>query len=277
MKKVSFIYIIFILGILAPACQKPAATEEALMPIVFSAAEGGMELETKAAEVTTANLTSIYVTATRGTVGESETATFTSANFTGTAGGDFNGGKYWPSTNPTYHFYSSNVSHSFSSNSCTVAANTETDVVCAYLESPSYLTKNTLTFNHIFGRVGTMTVNPTPGYSISAVTVYITPRTSGTYNLRTGAWSSVSDGAQTTLGTSNNNLYLVPGDYTLTISYTLTKGEFVKSYTHNATVNLSAGVTNNITATTFPDEAEQIIVSVSVAEWGTNNINGNFS
>lgn len=253
-------------------------------PIQFSIVDGFEAIvETKATEVTTANLTSIYVTATRGTVGSSETATFTSTYFTGTSGGTFSGGKYWPGTDPSYHFYGSNISQTFSANSCTVNASSATDVVCAYLESPTYLAKNLLTFKHIFARVGTVTISPATGYDVSGVVVKITPKTGGTYNIRTGngqtdgtGWSSLTTGTETTLVSSNNNLYLVPGDYSLSITYTLTKGDWTKEYTKNATVSLSAGSTNNISATTPDGAAQEIVLSVSLTAWGTENFTPTF-
>ncbi len=280
-------YVFFIVTVLLSGCAKETdvVVDESGGEILFSVADHFESfVETKATEVTTANLTSIYVTATRGTVGSSETATFSSVNFTGISGGTFSGGKYWPSSNPVYHFYGSNIGTSFASNACTVAASTATDVVCAYMESPTYLTKNTLTFSHIFARIGTVTVNAASGYTISGVTVKITPKVSGTYNIRTGngktdgtGWSSVSNGSETTLSSSNNSLYLIPGTYSLKVSYTLSKGDYSESFSKTATVSLSAGVTNNISCTTPTGNAQQIIVSVSLNAWGSEGHNPTFS
>ena len=212
---------------------------------------------------------------------------FTSTNFTGTSGGTFSGGKYWTRTEPSggYHFYASNIGNSFSSNNCTVSASTDTDVVCAYIASAAFKGSNTLTFNHIFARIGTVSVTAASTYTVSGVTVKITPKTSGTYNIRTGngysdgtGWVSAYNGSETTLSLSSNNaLYLIPGTYYLTVTYTLTKGDWTHEYTKTATVSLQAGVTNNISMTTPTGSAVEIIATVSLSAWGTNNISGSFS
>ncbi len=281
-----YIPLLFLLGAafacVLSGCAKEVVSDETEIPIVFTAGEL-FTAETKASEVTTANLTSFYVTATRGAVGSSETETFTSATFTGTPGGTFSGGKWWPASNPSFHFYGSNIGMSFDSNACTVSASNGTDVVCAYLANPSYGVKNALTFAHIFARIGTCTVNAPSGFSISGTSVKITPKVSGTYNIRTGngytdgtGWSGTASGSETTLPSSNNNLYLVPGSYTLSVTYTLSKGDWMHQFTKNATVSVISGSVNNISMTVPSEVVNEIVISVSLSSWGTQNLTPDF-
>lgn len=239
-------------------------------------------VDTKASTVTAAELGSINVTATKGTPGSSETAVFSSALFTRDSGGDYYGGKWWPSTDQGYHFYACNggVTQSFGSNACTVVASTDTDVVCAYLPTVMWRQKAALTFNHIFAQVGTVSVSAPSPYTISAVSASITPKVSGTYDLRVGAgstdgtgWSSTVSGSVTPLSLSSSNyLYLVPGTYPVTFTYTLTVGDYTDTFTKDAEVSFVAGKVNNITATVPQGNAQSIVISTSLTPWTDNNI-----
>lgn len=270
----------FILG-----CSKEGARLESDGQILFNVDRSfEAQVETKATEVTTANLTGFYVTATTGTIGSNETAAFSSVSFTGTPGGAYTGGKYWPSSDPGYHFYASSLPMTFSAGACTVAATTTTDVICSYVASPSYKKSNSLTFSHILGRLGTLSVTPPGGYTLSGLTVKITPRVSGTYNLRSGAghndgtgWSGVAEGTEATLSSSDNQLYVVPGEYVLTFNYTLTKGDYVEVFTKTGTISVLSGVTNNISCTLPSGRAQGITVSVSLTSWGSQDHQPTFS
>ena len=244
------------------------------------------DAQTKVTEVTTANLTSIYVTATKGTPGTSgESVAFASVNFSKEqTGGLFRADKMWPEINPKYHFFGSSVAMSFSNGTCTISATNDRDIVCSYQETPVYGEVNTLVFTHIFARIGTVTFSAPTGYTLSGVTTKLTPKVSGVYNIRTGngytdgtGWSSLVAGSETTLSSSNNNLYLVPGDYTLTVAYTLSrKGttgvvEWTKTYTKSATVSIEAGATNNLSGTVPKGEASEIQLSVTLSGWEEQN------
>lgn len=270
---------------LIPGCSKESVRLESGGPILFNVSGSfDARVETKATEVTTANLTEFYVTATTGTIGSNETDVFSSVSFTGTPGGAYTGGKYWPSSDPGYHFFASSLPMTFSASTCTVAATTATDVICSYVESPTYKANNTLTFSHILGRVGTLSVSASDGYTLYGLTVKITPKVSGTYNLRTGAghndgtgWSGVAEGAEATLSSSDNQLYVVPGEYVLTFNYTLTKGDYVEVFTKTATISVLSGVTNNISCTLPSGRAQGITVSVSLTSWSSQDHQPTFS
>ena len=207
---------------------------------------------TKASAVT--SLSSFYVSAVTGSAG-SESSAFNSTQFTQVPGSSpavYKGSKFWPASNQNYKCYASSRPLTFAAAGTTVSATNTTDVICAYLTSSTYKEKNTLSFEHIFARIGNVTVSADAPYTISNVNISITPKTGGTYNLRTGAWSSTTDGSSTTIasaiGSNSNDLYLVPGTYQLTASWTATKGSYREDFS-NKTVNITLveGKVNNIT------------------------------
>ena len=230
--------------------------------------------ETKAAEVTTASLTSIYVSASQGTA-PAETQYFTNEVFTGTAE-SMTGNVYWPATDPGAHFYASNVPTTFTADGFTIAADNSTDVVAAYLASPVYKGDNTLTFNHVFSRLRNVTVTADDGYTISDVSITITPKVSGTYNIRTGAWSAVTAGSATSVapaipGTKANDVFLIPGQYTLSGSWKAVKGAYEETVTdHIAVVDFTAGKTTAINFT-LGGYAKPMELKASVTPWDADD------
>ena len=211
-----------------------------------------VEVQTKATEVT--SLSSFYVTAVTGSAG-SESQVWNSVQFSqvpGSSPAAYAGNKYWPASNPGYKFYGSNVALNFAAGGTYVNASNATDVVCAYLSSPTYNTKNTLSFEHIFARLCRVDIVAASGYTLSNISLRITPKTGGTYNLRTKEWSSVATGSTTTIasatGANYNDIFCVPGIYSITASWVATDASGV-SVTHTnevCNVPLLAGKTNNI-------------------------------
>ena len=272
----------------ATSCQQqlnvPDAATEPVDEIIFRAADPSLEAEvsTKATAVT--SLTSFNVSAVTGAAG-SETAVWTSVAFSGNNDDGFKAaapGKWWPSTDASYRFYAANSALTFAASGATVAATNATDIVCAYMASPAYKAKNTLSFEHIFARLGQVTVSAASGYTISGVSIKITPKTGGTYNLRTGAgqtdgtgWSGLATGSETVIGNNvgntANDIYLAPGTYTLTASWTATKGDYTENIENmTCDVNLVAGKINKI-STTLSGNAKEIVFNVSIAPWTDNN------
>lgn len=304
-RNLAYLFALLAIGALSlVACQKQFALEETDSDeeIVFTVdgLDSVMGVETKATAVTTANLTEFYAAATRGSAG-SETSSWTSYHYSGTSGGTFRGDaprKWWPLNNPSYHFYASNLTLTFAAAGTTVAATTATDVVCAYLPSPTFCESNPLTFNHVFARIGNFTVTAAEGYTISNATITITPKTSGTYNLRTGngqtngtGWSSTSNGSATNLissfstithgtssasSTTSNDLYLIPGTYTLTATWTATRGDYTETFSSKqVNVAITGGKINAI-STTLGGLAEEIVFTVAVTAWGSSNVSATF-
>ena len=213
---------------------------------------------TKVTEVTTANLTSFYVLATQ-TSGGTETDYWGGQATATKSCDDYLTGKYWTEDgDPELHFYASNASLTFSASGPTVTADGSQDVVVAYKESSSYKARNALTFSHIFSRVGNVTLETQSGYELSAVSATLKDAvTSGTYNLKTGIWVSTGTPVDVPLGTfsgstsaqtSGNDLYVVPGTYSISVNYTLTKNGVSTSFSKTGTVVISFGKNNTITA-----------------------------
>ena len=237
--------------------------------IVFRDA-GLAPMGTKATEVTVMN--SFYVSAVTGSAG-SDTEAWSNVTFSKVgATSDYTGGKYWPGSDPSYRFYASNVSMTYASGGPTISASNATDVVCTYLSSATYKSSNALTFNHIFTRLSTVTVAADSKYDISNITVWIrNVKTGGTYNLYTGdgyadgtGWSALTPAASpdtqvfsyagslapsTSQTGSDNDLYFVPGSYTLVASWTAHVNDYTGEYTQvssTAPVSFAAGVTNTV-------------------------------
>lgn len=232
--------------------------------LITFTADGALEtsVETKVSAVTT--LSSFYVSATKGSAG-SETSSWNSVSFSGSS--SFTGGKYWPSSNPSYHFYAANDALTFAAAGTTVAPDGSKDVVVAYLASPTYKSSNALTFSHVYARVGTVTISPASG-SLSNVSATLkNVATGGTYNLRTDSWTAGTK-SDKTLTVGSNDLYVVPGTYTLTVTYTATLGDYTETFTKSGSVTLQQGKVNSITATA-PNSAAGITFTVSVTAWGS--------
>ena len=278
------------------SCQtsSPEAGQTPVNEIVFSANDinAAYNVVTKTSPVT--SLPSFYVSATTGAAG-SESSKWTSTQFNADEGepptySAVSPGRWWPDVDESYHFYASNNSLVYAAGGTSVSATTATDVVCAYMPSPTYKGTNTLQFKHIFARVGDVTVSAASGYTISQVSISITPYTGGTYNLRTGeghadqtGWSALTSGsatglANTTPGTKANDLWLVPGDYTLTASWRATRGDYQHDYTDvqtSAVVSLEKGKVSAIDVT-LGGNAREIQFSISIEAWGAAALEADF-
>ena len=249
-------------ALLGTSCQRELVLPDVTAPdgqIVFGSEGFDVSVETKATEVT--SLSSFYVSAVTGSAG-SESSAWNSVQFSqvpGSSPATYAANKYWPASDPGYKFYGSNVALNFAAGGTYVNASNATDVVCAYLSSPTYNTKNTLAFEHIFARLCRVDVAAQTGYTISNISMYITPKTGGTYNLRTGAghtdgtgWSSVATGSATLIsnktGATNNDIYMVPGTYQITCSWVSTdpSGASVTHTNESSTLPIKGGATNNI-------------------------------
>lgn len=287
-------------GLALMACSKqqaPEASVPEMDEIAFS-----LGAETRASEVETSNLSTLYVSATTGS--SSESAVFTSASFT-KSGSVWKGGKFWPSSNPNYHFAIANVALTHTSAGATVSpANANTDIVVDYIATPTFKATNSVTLEHIFAQVGTVRVKVKAGYKAENIKISLQPKTSGTYNLKTDTWTPGNAGSATyILGTasagvnitteggavesSDNDLWLVPGAYVLTATYTITKDAFSKSYSKTATVTLVQCKNNNIGPTTSggvelpnigpdDDDVAEIEFNVTVTPWQDQHVDVNF-
>lgn len=241
--------------------------------IIFSTGSFDAEVNTKAVAVT--ELDAFNVLAVTGTLGSSESTVFNAA-FT-KSGSNYVGGKYWPSSDANYKFYAANAGITPAAGGPSIVATNDTDIVCAVLAAPTYREGNLLSFSHIFARLTTVTPAAPTGFTVSNLSIRITPKTRGTYALFQGygktdgtGWSAVYEGVEqavaTAVGDNSNDIYLIPGEYSLTANYTLTSGAYIDNYTKTATVSLVAGKTNTIT-TTLPHDAKEISFTVTISPW----------
>lgn len=223
------------------------------------------------------SMSSFNVLAATGPAGSQ--SNYWGSSATATKSGDvYYTGKYWARTNPSITaFYASNAAMTFNAAGPTVTVDSGTDVVCAYLANPTFNDRNSLAFNHILARIGTVTINTQSGYTISGISATLQGKvTSGTYNIRTGAWSGKGAGSNQALAISTsgsaNDIWLVPGTYTFAVTYTLTKGDYTETFNKSCSVTLVAGCTNNITTTAVGGNAGDITISVSIAAWSGSDI-----
>ena len=295
MKKYTCSFFLTVLSLAAAAvlglnsCHKEIVEEVPSGSEIRFGAENGsfvMEAETKASTGTTevTSLASFKVAATTGSAG-SESSVWNNVSFSGTT--DFTGGKTWPASDPHYTFYATNLSGNtpmtFNAAGTTISAVNSQDVVCAYLPDASvtYKAKNVLSFEHIFARITNVVVVQESGYTVSSVTVSVTPKTGGTYNLRTGAgqsdgtgWSGLTTGSATTIasavGTNTNDVWLVPGQYTITASWTATQsgGSSVSYSNKTVNVDITGGKKNTITATL----GGEMVFGVSLEAFDDNEV-----
>ena len=309
MKKYFVIFFITVIGVLS--CSKERSSQivqnvettdhEGKEVLFYAGVVSSTGMVTKAPVVT--SLPSFHLSATSGT-GASETLVWDNVTFTKVDGSEtvYRGNKWWQTLDPEgVHFFASNLPLSHDGHTVSVSASNATDVVCAYLHSPVYYEPNDLLFEHIFARTGVIEVNSKDGYEISDVTITITPKTGGTYDLRAGygqsdgtGWGDVVTapgpstlfyrqetigGGQTYTQSSGEvaNIFLVPGEYRLTASWTATKDVYTESFTDKtADVELVAGCVNNISCH-LGGEATDISFGVSVADWGSETLDiGNY-
>ena len=188
------------------------------------------------------SLSEFNVSATSGSAG-SEASNLSNVVFT-SSNGVFKSDALWPSSDPGYHFYASNVAMTHTASGQTVSISTiDKDVVCAYLASPNYKVKNDLTFNHILARVGT--VSFTNLDLCSNVKLSMKYSGSGTYNIGTGVWSGVGGQSTKELTTSDNDFWIIPGTYDATLTYNDANGN---PQSKTLSQEFKAGLVNNISA-----------------------------
>lgn len=285
MKK-SFITILLAAAALSAvtvACNKETPAQQDLAPasdgeIILNVGDTfDAVLDTKTTAVTSVPGT-LYWGASTGS--GTETAKWSSASATVSAG-KISTGKYQTATPTTYNFYVANQTFSVGSSTTMTVANNNTDVVCG--RASSYSTTPSVTLNHIFCRTGSFTMNTQTGYNISSVSWKIVGKsdingTAGTYNLTSDSWTSASTKLSSdTAITSSSDMYLIPATYTIKCTYTLSKGDWSGTFTKSADVTLVKGKINNITGTATGGGASEIVLSVSLTDWGTQDHTPTFS
>ena len=288
--KTTAIAITFAIG-LAVSCQSkiniPDIIPDNLICFCSNAGEMRLTVDTKAAEIT--SLTSFNVLAVTGSAGSESSAWSEPTAFylvPESEPATYAADKYWPSIDPEYKFYGSSLQLNYSADGTYVNATNATDVVCAYNNSPTYKTRNNLTFEHIFARLSTFTVQADDYYDISDITVWIANvKTGGNYNLRTQAWSSLTPGSSSetellrytgtlmpneSYQSANHNIYLVPKEYEIRISWTAHVNDYTQTFTrHSASVELAPGKVNSVSCTLSGNEIRIAVSSSDGIGWKT--------
>lgn len=168
-------------------------------------------------------------------------------------------GQYWPTSDPGWIFSMSNAALTYGAAGATVSVDGSTDVVVSYMPDAEYKERNAPVFRHVLARIGTVQVNTQEGFVISGINATLLDgRSSGTYNIRTGEWSSVGAGSDVVLAASeagaDNDVWVIPGEYQLRVTYTLSREyallpeDYSVTFTRTSTVNLAPGKINNLTA-----------------------------
>lgn len=161
-------------------------------------------------------------------------------------------GKYQTGSGTKYNYYVSNAELTVGS-STTVVASNDTDVVVGRTEGSSDVNP-AVELEHIFSRIGSLTLT-LDGYSYSDAVWKIKGKsaingTKGVYDLRTGTWTSALNTlTEEVTVTSDSDLYLIPGTYSVTISFKITKDGVTRSYAKSGEVTLVQGKKCNFTAT----------------------------
>lgn len=243
-----------------------------------------MTVETKATAITSVP-SSLYWSATTGT--STETSKYASASAT-VASGKIKTGKYQTAQPTAYNYYVANKAITFAAGGSTIVASNDTDVV-AGRASATTSTSPSVALDHIFARTGSLTANAPSGYTISDVSWTIvqsstsaTCGTAGTYNIKTGAWTAVSTRLSSAAAlTSTSDMYLIPGTYTFSITYTLTKGDWQDTFTKTANGVLVGGKVNNIKVSSDQGDGivppptngpSEIEITVTLNPWGNNDV-----
>jgi len=288
---------------LATACQKsfesaPAAKPSSAQEIIFglNGVSDSGTVTKGATQVDNDNLGTLYVSAIAGSGFAFENAAFTKGE-----DGKWHGGKYWPASNPNYKFAASNMSMVGNTSAPSVSVtNTNTDVVVGYLASPNFQSENDLPLQHIFAQIGTVTMKAPEGFTVTNLKLSLRPILQGTYNLIHNTWNrgsavnsdvyimgSANSGEDIAEGgtkvSDDNDLWLLPGEYTLRASYTISKGSYSRSKTATAQVNLSQGYNNNIGLNNDeanipePDDCKEVVFVVTVTPWESQILTPSFT
>ena len=234
------------------------------------------QFETKASSgvdaVTT--VTNLYVAA-KATTGNG----FASTLFTKGADTKYhaNPAIYWPSTDPGYTFYAANAEVALSSGKYTISASTISDLVYC-VAAGVYKGSTSLQMKHIYARLGKVTLNSQEGYELSGVTLTLkSVHQKGTFTLPAGTtgngtWTASDAAADLAVSNGDNDLYVVPGIYDMTVSYTLKKGTtYSESFTKTAKdLDISQGNITTVTMTAVGGAAAEITFDVTVTAWENN-------
>ena len=189
------------------------------------------------------------------------------------------------SSTQKYYPYSGSLTF-YASNAASVTGSTLTtssidrDLVWATASgSKSNTSGVTLAFKHAYTQIAKCSISGTntTGGTVTVNSVKITPRTKGTLDLGTGEWSSTSAGSEQILtnnGSTDNDLWLIPDTYTITVAYTVTQGDYTNTRMTSGTVALDAGRNNSLAGAFSITESgiTQVRFNVTVEAWSDKDV-----
>lgn len=186
-------------------------------------------------------------------------------------------GKYQTAEPSAYNYYVSTNPITFGAGGSTITADNSTDALAGCTQGATPETAPVILLEHIFARTGSLECIPESGYEAGNVSWKImsvpggTGGKAGTYNIAARSWSNVSALEQQDL-TGSSDLYCTPGEYLMTVSYTLSKGDYSESNTLSGTINLAPGKINHISCSLPVRQggAQEIAIGVTLAGWGSN-------
>ena len=263
--------------ILCSCTEKSIETLRAPQEIILTLDGSGLELgvDTKVSAIS-AVPSALFWSATTGTL-KSETSKYDCGNEASpVTSGKLSTGKFQTSSPTSYNWYVSNSKMSFASGGSTISVSNNTDYIAGVATSNS--SSVNISMGHVFARTGTLNCQTQSGYDISNVSWKIqsksggTGGTEGTYNIATGTWTTTKTALAQQAFSSSSDLYLIPGSYTVTVTYTLSKGDYTDTFTKSGDVTLVQGKMNNISCTAIGGSASSISLSVSLAGWSDNDI-----
>lgn len=276
MKKIVYFISALSMITLAASCNKEGSEPFSSPREIVLSVDGGLldiDVQTKATALS-AVPSSLYWSATTGSAGSETSKWDCGPNASSVSGGKIATGKYQTSSATTYNYYVSNQKIAFAAAGSTIAADNGVDVIAGKASSSNV--SPSVAMDHVFARTGSVSCSASNGYSLSNLSYKIKSKgnntgTKGTYNIQKGTWSAATALAEQTFD-SGSDLYLIPGQYTITVSGTESIGDYSKSFSASADIELLAGKINNISATRNSSGAQGISISVSLNPWGTNEI-----
>lgn len=191
------------------------------------------------------------------------------------ANGIVSTGRYVDKSAPgSRNYYVANVDFNLGSSTTLYALNT-TDIVAGRVFGSSTSTP-AVTLHHIFARLGTFTLTPPAGYTLSDISWSLQGKTlpfgtAGSYNMTNGSWSGCSGLVLATPVSSGSDLYLIPGIYTLSCRYTLTLNGQNQVVEAQSDIKLQEGKIHHISGTAVAGSLTHLVLSIEIIPWGDSH------
>ena len=186
-------------------------------------------------------------------------------------GSNYFGKKYWDIDNRCFSFFASNIVMSFEHGDPEISVTNRRDALYSSIANPLYKDINTLAFEHVFAKIGSVSVEPATGCAIKEVSISMTPKTAGTYDLLTAQWSSAEEGELLTIECPApwfeiENLLLIPAEYELSLEWEIQTEEGMSTLRRTRkNITFNKGVATSIICT-LGDENE-VSLETNTEEW----------